>query len=331
MPATTLANAYLLVTTASGPGAGIVNQTIQFHGTADRYTLTGATSVATLYSNATTATANPAVTLRSVGTNGGQAAAFTYDLARSVVYTRQGNPAWAGQDRDGDSPIRSNDLFYGAASFDPQPDWVDLTKVAIPQADEQQRLLVNLILQMNSDRKPLPRFWYFPRNLEAVVVLSGDDHGNGGTISRFEANAAQSPAGCRRGRLGVPPEHLLRCHQHPHDRRPGGGLHRPGVRGGRPRDHRAAPTGRRPRSQTFFTDDLAAFQAAYPSLPAPRTNRTHCIAWSDWATQPGGRSSPTASGSTPTTTTSPGPGSRTAPASSPAPASPCGSRRRTAR
>ena len=56
----------------------------------------GATAVATLYSDATTATANPAVTLRSVGANGGQAAAFTYDLARSVVYTRQGNPAWAG-------------------------------------------------------------------------------------------------------------------------------------------------------------------------------------------------------------------------------------------
>ena len=52
--------------------------------------------VATLYSSTTTATTNPAVTLRSVGSNGGQAAAFTYDLARSVVYTRQGNPAWAG-------------------------------------------------------------------------------------------------------------------------------------------------------------------------------------------------------------------------------------------
>ena len=24
-----------------------------------------------------------------------------YDLARSVIYTRQGNPAWAGQERDG--------------------------------------------------------------------------------------------------------------------------------------------------------------------------------------------------------------------------------------
>ena len=82
---TTLANAYLRVNTASRAGSGIVGSTIQFHGTADRYTLNGATAVATLYSNATTATANPAVTLRSVGSNGGQAAAFTYDLARSVV------------------------------------------------------------------------------------------------------------------------------------------------------------------------------------------------------------------------------------------------------
>ncbi len=196
----TLANAYLLINTASGPGVGLVAQTIQFHGTADRYTLNGATSVATLYSTATTATTNPAVTLRSVGTTGGHAAAFTYDLARSVVYTRQGNPAWAGQERDADvtNVIKSNDLFYGNASFDPQPDWVDLTKVAIPQADEQQRLLVNLLLQMNADRKPLPRFWYFPRNLEAVVVLTGDDHGNGGTPGPLR------PPTSRRARRAVP-------------------------------------------------------------------------------------------------------------------------------
>ena len=67
------------------------------------------TTVATLYSDATTATPNPAVTLRSVGSNGGQAAAFTYDLARSIVYTRQGNPAWAGQDarrRERADPLR---------------------------------------------------------------------------------------------------------------------------------------------------------------------------------------------------------------------------------
>src|SRR6185295_4963970 len=174
----TLSNAYLKVDTTVGtPGNGIVGQTIQYHGTADRYTLNGATAVAMLYSTATTATANPAVTTRTVGTNGGRAIAFTYDLARSIVYTRQGNPAWAGQERDGTAPKRSDDMFYGPAAGDPQPNWVDLNKVAIPQADEQQRLLVNLVLQGNLHRKPLPRFWYFPQGKKAVVVMTGDDHG----------------------------------------------------------------------------------------------------------------------------------------------------------
>ena len=83
---------------------GSSTRTMQYHGAADLYSLNGATNIALLYSNATTATTNPAVTVRSVGSNGGQAAAFTYDLARSVVYTRQGNPAWAGQERDGYTP-----------------------------------------------------------------------------------------------------------------------------------------------------------------------------------------------------------------------------------
>ncbi|HYQ91939.1 MAG TPA: WD40 repeat domain-containing protein, partial [Candidatus Competibacteraceae bacterium] len=190
----TLDNGYLLVDTSRAPGNGIVSQTIQFHGTADRYTLNGASSLATLYSNATTATSNPALTLRSVGT--GQAAAFTYDLATSIVQTRQGNPAWAAQERDGYSPIRSDDKFYGAATGDTQPDWVDLTKVAIPQADEQQRLLANLILTMNLDKKPLPRFWYFPRGKKAVVIMTGDDHGNGGTAGRFDYFKSKDPTGC---------------------------------------------------------------------------------------------------------------------------------------
>ena len=70
---------------------------------------------------------------------------FAYDLARSVVYTRQGNPAWAGQEQDGLRPVRPDDLFYGNKVGDPQADWVDPQKIAIPQADEQQRLLANLI------------------------------------------------------------------------------------------------------------------------------------------------------------------------------------------
>ena len=182
--------------TASEAGAGIVGQTIQFHGVADRYTLNGATAIATLYSNATTATASPAVTLRSVGSNGGQAAAFTFDLNRSIVYTRQGNPAWAGQDRDGVGDLRSNDLFYGAAAGDPQPDWLDTNKIGIPQADEQQRLLANLVTLMNRDKMPLPRFWYLPRDEKAALVMTGDDHASGGTAGRFDTYVSNSPPGC---------------------------------------------------------------------------------------------------------------------------------------
>ena len=188
----TLANGYLQVNTATAPGRGITGQTIQFHGTADRYSLAGATSVATLFNDATTSTANPAVTMRNVGPNGGHAAAFTYDLARSVVETRQGNPAWAGQERDGVPPIRSDDLFFGAASGDAQPDWVNLNKVQIPQADEQQRLLANMVLDMEQDHAPLPRFWYLPHGAQAAVVMTGDDHGGGGTAGRFDAEIAAS-------------------------------------------------------------------------------------------------------------------------------------------
>ena len=83
------------------------------------------------------------------------------------------------------------------AAGDPQPDWVDLNKVAIPQADEQQRLLANLIGHVNRDRKPLPRFWYFPRGEKAVVVMTGDDHG--ARRHRRPVRAATrsaSPPGC---------------------------------------------------------------------------------------------------------------------------------------
>ena len=97
---------YILVDNNTDAGKGIVGRTMQFHGIANNYSLNGATRIATIYSNATTATAFPAVTQISVGTNGGEAIAFAFDLARSVVYTRQGNPLWAAQERDGIPPIQ---------------------------------------------------------------------------------------------------------------------------------------------------------------------------------------------------------------------------------
>ena len=278
-----LSEGYLLVDTSTSPGNGIVGETIQFHGTADRYTLSGAVSVATLYSDASTATTNPAVTLHDVGINDGQAASFTYDLATSVIYTRQGNPTWESQERDGLTPIRSDDMYYGDAAGDPQLDWVDLNKVAIPQADEQQRLLANLIIEMNRDKKPLPRFWYFPRGEKAVVIMTGDDHANGGTIGHFDHFIASSPPGC-----SVADWECVRSTSYIYTNTPitdvqaatydalgfEVGLH---ISTGCA-DYTPAEL------DFIYSSQINEFTSKYTSIPAPITERHHCIAWSDWAT-----------------------------------------------
>ena len=276
---------YLLVNTSSGPGVGIVNETIQYHGIADLYSLNGASSLATLYTDATTSTSYPAVTLKSAGTNGGQAAAFVYDLARSIIYTRQGNPDWAGQARDGYSPIRSDDLFYGNASFDPQPDWIDLGKVAIPQADEQQRLLANLIIGMNASKKPLPRFWYLPRSLEAAVVMTGDDNGNNSTAGRFDTYMAMSPSGCSvanweciRGTSYIYPDTPL-------SGAAASAYSNAGFEIGAHVSSNCIDW--TPSSlEAFFDGDLSSWSAVYSALPQPTTSRLECIAWSDYSTMP---------------------------------------------
>jgi hypothetical protein len=280
-----LKNAYVKVDTTKAPGTGVAAQTIQYHGAADRWTLSGATSVATLYSDALTATSNPAVTLRNVGTNGGQAAAFTYDLAKSVVQTRQGNPAWAGQDRDGLSPVRSDDMFFGPASFDPKPDWLDFNKVQIPQADEQQHLLANLIHAVAIDRKPVPRFWFLPDDKKAAVVMTGDDHARGGTSGRFDRYKALSPAGCV-----VSKWECVRSTSYVYAATP----FADGAAAGYQADgfeialHVNTACGNyTPASlESAIADQLTALQAAQPALSPSVTNRTHCVVWSDWATQP---------------------------------------------
>jgi phosphodiesterase/alkaline phosphatase D-like protein len=279
----TLSNAYLAVDASAPPGAGIVSETIQFHGAADRYTLGSAAAVATLYLNATTPTANPAVTLRTVGTNGGRAAAFTYDLAKSVVYTRQGNPAWAGQERDGVAPRRSDDLFFGAASSDPQPDWLDRGKIAIPQADEQQRLLVNLILYMNQGRTPVPRFWYLPFGKKAVIVMTGDDHGNGGTVGRFDDFIQRSPSGCSLNNWECVRGTSYIYTNTPLSNSQAAAYNSQGFEIGVHFNTGCADFTSSSLESTFVSD-LQSWSAKYTSVPSPQTNRTHCIVWSDWVT-----------------------------------------------
>ena len=289
-----LSDAYLMIDTNAGPGTGLINQAIQFHGNADRYTVNGATTIATLYSTSTTSTTNPAVTIKQAGF--GQAAAFAFDLARSVVYTRQGNPAWSGEARDGqEGPIRPDDLFFGNASFDPQPDYVDHNKLAIPQADEQQRLLANLVIQMNLAKQPLPRFWYFPQNFTAAVVLTGDDHGSmyegGATASRFDHYLSLSPTGC-----SVANWKCVRSTSY---------LIAPSLASTSLTNTQAASyvsqgfeIGVHVDSvpdcsdwtasglAAFYSSQINSFESMFPGVPQPSTHRMHCISWSDYDAQP---------------------------------------------
>ncbi len=164
------------------PGEGLPTATLQTHGTASRYTLNGGVRLARLYSNASTATSFPAV----AGAASGRTAAFTYDLALSIAYTRQGNPASANVDRDGDGVIRTVDLFMGVNGG---PTWIVRDRMPIPQADVQQRRFARLVRQLVAQSKPLPQLWYFPGSAKTVVIPTGDAHANPTSYYQNEINS----------------------------------------------------------------------------------------------------------------------------------------------
>jgi hypothetical protein len=185
--------------------------------------------------------------------------------------------------------IRPDDLFYGARAGDVQPDWIDINKIAIPQADEQQRLLLNLITVMERDRMPLPRFWYLPFGEKAAVVMSGDDHSPaqapGGTVSHFERYKALSPAGCVvanwacvRSSSYVYPNSVITNAQAAAYTAEGFevGLH-PLVASC------PATTMTESALAAFFVNQLASWRAKYTGVPPPVSSRTHCVYWPDWA------------------------------------------------
>ncbi len=289
---------YLRLDSKAPASAGLFQQPIQFHGDASRFVTDGATTLAVLYSDDKTETKFPAVSSMHVGS--GNVIVFSYDLAKSIVYTRQGNPEWSGVERDGIAPVRSDDLFYGASEKDPKPDWVDPALIAVPQADIQQRLLANLILLANAKKKPLPRFWYMPRGLKAVIVMTGDDHGHGGTAQRFLRYQHASASGCsvenwecirassnifvgsissadsvRFASQGFEIDlHVYTaCTDWPTKVvKDSLGVERRQVN--------------REFEEALYSQQLEGFAIRYPNLPAPLSSRTDCITWSDYDTQP---------------------------------------------
>ena len=159
-----LSEGYLAVNKNSAAGRSIITETMQIHGDADYYQLSGCKVIATLYKDANTSSDFPAVVENAFGN--GRAIGFLYNLPKSIVLTRQGNYRDAGKEMDGILGIRAMDLFTNG--------WVDPSKNTINQADEQMRLLSHCIESLAAGRKPLPRFWYFPDSLKCVVTLNND-------------------------------------------------------------------------------------------------------------------------------------------------------------
>ncbi len=167
------------------PASGLTSSGLQIHGSADQYNmLSGAVMIAEIYSSRTTGTGYPAV----IGSSSGSAVAFNYDLAKNVVYTRQGNPLNADQDIDHDLVIRSIDLYLTSGGGS----WVDLDLVPIPQADEQQRLFARLVKQMVSATEPLPQLWYFPNGKKTMLIITADVHGSPTADLQNEINSLNS-------------------------------------------------------------------------------------------------------------------------------------------
>ena len=284
-PGAPLAERYLTVITDGGPGAGITAETMQYHGAADLYLPNGATPVAQLRYSLGQPSPYVAVSVRSLGTQGGQAATFAYDLARSVVTTRQGNPAWSGQERDALPPRRSDDLFIGGAPGDPQADWLDRTRIAIPQADEQQRLLANLIERLALHRHPLPRFWYFPNAVKAVVIMTGDDHAHGGTAGRFELERLASPPGC-----SAPDWECVRSTSYIYPGTPisdslAAAYTADGFELALHLNTGCSDFTSAQGLDSLLGSQLGSLAAQLPSNPPPSSNRTHCVVWSDYTTE----------------------------------------------
>jgi hypothetical protein len=277
--------AYLKAGSRLSASKGIVSEPLQIHGAADIYQSRGAEglsstddadpgTVAQLHAGPTEPLPHPAITLRRVGQ--GHAVAFSFDLARSVAHLRQGNPDWAGEERDGFPPRRTNELFY--------PDYLDLDVVGIPQADEQQRLLANLIVA--TARTPLPRFWYLPDRRRAAIIMAGDDHATkGGTARVFAKLSDMSPPDCNLDRWDCPRATAYLT--------PGTALapgeakkfHKLGFEIGAHIDTACKNQENRLLARTIGFQ-LEQFRVKYGVLPKQETQRIHCLAWNGWVDVP---------------------------------------------
>ena len=274
---TSQTDGYLRIDTTSAPGQGLSGSTLQIHGQSDRYALTSGTALALLYSSATAATSNPAVVTASYGS--GKTAAFSYDLVRNVVLTRQGNPANSGVDVDGDGTIRTIDLFQGSGGGQP---WVDRDRVGLPQADIQQRLFARIVLALAADSLPLPRLWYFSGTSKTVIVPTGDAHANPLSYYTNEINSLTAHGGkitlylSKGGGIETADAQVQAWRAQGHSF----GIHPYALK---PDDYPTPITNLQEGYDSYSgSDGSAGWWTSRFSSPKSRTARNHQVAWQGW-------------------------------------------------
>lgn len=159
-----ISSGYIRIDTSLEQGKGLNSAFLQFHGNAGCYNLNGAKSLAVLSEHKRSGESYPAVV--SINYGKGRAISFLYNLPQSIVLSRQGNPLFAGMEKDGIPGLRGMDLFTDG--------WVDTSNSTLNQADEQMALFSHCLENFTGDKMPLPRFWYFPDSLKCLVTLTND-------------------------------------------------------------------------------------------------------------------------------------------------------------
>ena len=266
-------NGYIRIQPGTLAGAGLYDERIQIHGKIDRYNQDSAITIAKLY-NGTTDTNRPAVTFRQ--TSGGKAAMFAFDLARTVVLMRQGNPNNADVDIDGDGILRTVELFQSPGNG---PRWNDLSRIAIPQADELMRLFGHLLEDMSSS--PMPRLWYFPEHAKTILVLTGDAHGNPQSYFNDQIASIEQHGGKITLYLSIASDPSSSSVQQWTNQGHTFGIHTPFYK----------PDSYPPYNITSLaqgydvysgTDGNGGWWAMQHSVPKSRTTRNHQVAWKGW-------------------------------------------------
>ena len=277
------ATGYMRMDPQSSLGLQSETEALQLHTRADLYDLQGAESAAHLLRTPEDEPKFPAITQHRYGE--GHSILFAYNLPKNIVWTRQGDPDEVDKENDlHGGGIRASDLFIGM---------LDSERRMIPQADIQQMIFAKSLAVLLAQRRPTPLIWKYPNAKPAVMIMTGDHHGDkaedvlaeielveeyGGSMTVYIMSASrwrcddppgatqetqpdrETILGWRRGK------HDLAQHLHLY------GLQEWGTNYLSPSD-----------AETAITASLKAFHQTYGIKP--RTARTHGIQWVGWVEQ----------------------------------------------